>query len=195
MHFPSPASMAATSSSPTTPASRSWSSIPRRCAATRRNMPACSSCGARYQPRGLMIVGVPSNDFGGQEPGTAGRHQAHRARPTQSAFRSPPRSQVKGAEPAPVLQMGSDRAPAGNPALELPQIPGRPRRPHRRGLSDRDRTDGCPRRQRGCQGALTGFQALDFRKPLPQRLNKQAAILGRSADISHLTKSHSGGRR
>jgi glutathione peroxidase len=26
---------------------------------------------ARYHDRGLMIVGVPSNDFGGQEPGTA----------------------------------------------------------------------------------------------------------------------------
>ncbi len=26
---------------------------------------------ARYRHRGLMIVGVPSNDFGGQEPGTA----------------------------------------------------------------------------------------------------------------------------
>jgi glutathione peroxidase len=26
---------------------------------------------ARFRERGLMIVGVPSNDFGGQEPGTA----------------------------------------------------------------------------------------------------------------------------
>src|SRR5579863_6859801 len=25
----------------------------------------------RYRDRGLLIVGVPSNDFGGQEPGTA----------------------------------------------------------------------------------------------------------------------------
>lgn len=25
----------------------------------------------RYRPRGLTIIGVPSNDFGGQEPGTA----------------------------------------------------------------------------------------------------------------------------
>ena len=46
----------------------------------------------RYQPRGLMIVGVPSNDFGGQEPGTPDdiKHTAQAA--TRSAFRSPPRS-------------------------------------------------------------------------------------------------------
>lgn len=27
---------------------------------------------ARYRDRGLIVLGVPSNDFGGQEPGTAG---------------------------------------------------------------------------------------------------------------------------
>jgi glutathione peroxidase len=33
----------------------------------------------RYQQRGLMIIGVPSNDFGGQEPGGAAEieHTAH----------------------------------------------------------------------------------------------------------------------
>ncbi len=33
----------------------------------------------RFSPRGLMIVGVPSNDFGGQEPGDAAdiEHTAH----------------------------------------------------------------------------------------------------------------------
>jgi glutathione peroxidase len=33
----------------------------------------------RYRARGLVIVGVPSNDFGGQEPGDAGdiAHTAH----------------------------------------------------------------------------------------------------------------------
>lgn len=30
---------------------------------------------ARYRDRGLTVVGVPSNDFGGQEPGTAGEIQ------------------------------------------------------------------------------------------------------------------------
>src|SRR5687768_15691100 len=33
----------------------------------------------RFGPRGLMIVGVPSNDFGGQEPGGVGEieHVSH----------------------------------------------------------------------------------------------------------------------
>src|SRR3954453_4217557 len=35
----------------------------------------------RYHERGLMIVGIPSNDFGGQEPGGAAEieHTAHGA--------------------------------------------------------------------------------------------------------------------
>ncbi len=52
------------------PASRLSSSTPPRCAVSRRNMPDCSNCGPSFD-RGLMIVGVPSNDFGGQEPGSA----------------------------------------------------------------------------------------------------------------------------
>ena len=45
----------------------------------------------RYHERGLMIVGVPSNDFGGQEPGGEAEieHTAHqlRRRPSRSPRR------------------------------------------------------------------------------------------------------------
>jgi glutathione peroxidase len=70
MRFPSPASTAAQSDWSSTPASRSLSSTPPRNAGTRRSLPGCSNCG-RYRERGLLIIGVPSNDFGGQEPGGA----------------------------------------------------------------------------------------------------------------------------
>ena len=40
----------------------------------------------RYHERGLMIVGVPSNDFGGQEPGGADRHHEDRARRIRRRF-------------------------------------------------------------------------------------------------------------
>ena len=33
--------------------------------------PTSRSCGAAYKDRGLVVLGVPSNDFGAQEPGTA----------------------------------------------------------------------------------------------------------------------------
>ena len=46
----------------------------------------------RYHARGLMIVGVPSNDFGGQEPGGASRDRAYRAPELRRRVsRSPPR--------------------------------------------------------------------------------------------------------
>ena len=36
---------------------------------------------ARYHDRGLMIIGVPSNDFGGQEPGGPADQQSHQRDP------------------------------------------------------------------------------------------------------------------
>jgi glutathione peroxidase len=34
-------------------------------------MPACRRCGRAIVPKGLVVLGVPSNDFGSQEPGGA----------------------------------------------------------------------------------------------------------------------------
>ena len=62
---------AAISGSPIMPAGRCWSSTRRRCAATPRNMPGLQELWTEFHGRGLMIIGVPSNDFGGQEPGGA----------------------------------------------------------------------------------------------------------------------------
>ena len=101
----------------------------------------------RYHARGLMIVGVPSNDFGGQEPGGATEieHTAHGLR-----RRLPARRQGGGARrpAAPVLQVGRRRAAARAAALELPQIPDRARRPHRGELRHLGRADRCARDRR-----------------------------------------------
>ena len=107
----------------------------------------------RYHARGLMIVGVPSNDFGGQEPGTPDDIKQTAQGDYAVGFPLAAKAAVEGAEPASVLQMGGERTPARNAALELPQIPDRPRRPHRRGLSDRHRADGRPRHQCHREGA------------------------------------------
>ena len=108
---------------------------------------------ARYHDKGLVIVGVPSNDFGGQEPGTPleimkTAHEDYGVR-----FPLAAKVEVRGSQPASVLQLGRDRTAARNPALEFSQIPDRPRRPHRRRVPDRDRADGCAADQRGRERA------------------------------------------
>ena len=86
----------------------------------------------RYRERGLMIIGVPSNDFGGQEPGGATEIEQTAHQQYGVTFPIAAKADVNGAERASVLQMGGDRAAARGAALEFPQIPDRPRRPHRR---------------------------------------------------------------
>ena len=115
---------------------------------------------ARYRERGLMIVGVPSNDFGGQEPGGTTDIMKTAHGEYGVGFPLAAKAQVKGSSPHPVLQMGRRRAPARDPALEFSQIPGRPRRPYRRGVSDRHRADGRSRHQRDRErAAVTGIKA------------------------------------
>ena len=46
---------------------------------------------ARYHDRGLMIIGVPSNDFGGQEPGGADDIMKTAHGEYRIGFRWPPR--------------------------------------------------------------------------------------------------------
>ena len=84
-----------------------------------------------------MIVGVPSNDFGGQEPGTPVDIMKTAHDEYGVTFPLAAKAEVKGTTSAPVLQMGRGRAAARDAALEFPQIPDRPRRPHRRRVPDR----------------------------------------------------------
>jgi glutathione peroxidase len=70
----------------------------------------------RYRERGLMVIGVPSNDFGGQEPGGAGEilqtaHQVYGV-----TFPLAAKVEVKGASPHPFYRWA---------ALERPfELPG-----------------------------------------------------------------------
>ena len=103
---------------------------------------------ARYHGRGLMIVGVPSNDFGGQEPGGADDIVKTAHGEYGVGFPLACKSAAEGVERASLLQMGGERAPARNAALELSQISHRPRWPCRRGFSHRYRADGRAGHQR-----------------------------------------------
>ena len=85
-----------------------------------------------FHGRGLTIIGVPSNDFGGQEPGGSKEIAETAQHQYGVTFPIAAKAVVKGAERASVLQMGGRGAAEGSAALELPQIPDRPRRLYRR---------------------------------------------------------------
>ena len=51
-----------------------------------------------YRDRGLVVLGVPSNDFGGQEPGTRRRSSASASGNMPSTSRSRPRSTSPAAQ-------------------------------------------------------------------------------------------------
>jgi glutathione peroxidase len=70
----------------------------------------------RYHDRGLMIVGVPSNDFGGQEPGGAAEieHTAHQGYGV--GFPLAAKAEVRGAGQHPFYKWAAAEKP-----LELPR--------------------------------------------------------------------------
>jgi glutathione peroxidase len=69
----------------------------------------------RFHERGLMIIGVPSNDFGGQEPGGAEDilHTAHGQ--YGIAFPLTAKAQVKGPSPHPFYKWAASERPLETP--------------------------------------------------------------------------------
>ena len=69
----------------------------------------------RYRERGLMIIGVPSNDFGGQEPGTEAdiEHTAHDGYGV--SFPLANKAAVKGASPHPFYKWAAAERPLEKP--------------------------------------------------------------------------------
>ena len=69
----------------------------------------------RFHERGLMIIGVPSNDFGGQEPGGADDilHTAHGQ--YGIGFPLAAKAQVKGPNPHPFYKWAASERPLETP--------------------------------------------------------------------------------
>lgn len=69
---------------------------------------------ARYRERGLLIVGVPSNDFGSQEPGDEAEigHTAHQYGVT---FPLAAKAVVRGADPHPFYRWAASERPLETP--------------------------------------------------------------------------------
>jgi glutathione peroxidase len=70
----------------------------------------------RYHEHGLMIVGVPSNDFGGQEPGGAAEIENTAHGSYGVAFPLAAKADVRGANPHPFYKWAAAEKP-----LELPR--------------------------------------------------------------------------
>jgi glutathione peroxidase len=70
----------------------------------------------RYRERGLMIIGVPSNDFGGQEPGGSEdiRKTAHEV--YGASFPLATKADVRGANPHPFYKWASLERPFAAPS-------------------------------------------------------------------------------
>jgi glutathione peroxidase len=69
----------------------------------------------RYHGRGLMIIGVPSNDFGAQEPGGAGDIVKTAHGEYGVAFPLAAKAQVKGSSPHPFYKWAAAARPLETP--------------------------------------------------------------------------------
>ena len=69
-----------------------------------------------YKDRGLVVVGVPSNDFGGQEPRTEAEISAFAESEFQVRFPLAAKTRVKGGDAAPFYRWAASQVgPAGKP--------------------------------------------------------------------------------
>jgi glutathione peroxidase len=69
----------------------------------------------RYRDRGLLIVGVPSNDFGGQEPGGADEISATAEQHYGASFPITAKAEVNGANPHPFFKWAAGQRPLERP--------------------------------------------------------------------------------
>jgi glutathione peroxidase len=68
----------------------------------------------KYKDKGLVIVGIPANNFGAQEPGTDAEIKAFCTRKYNVTFPMMSKVSVKGADETPLYHFLTD--PANNPA-------------------------------------------------------------------------------
>ncbi|MCC6776387.1 MAG: glutathione peroxidase [Hyphomicrobiales bacterium] len=69
----------------------------------------------RFRDQGLMIIGVPSNDFGGQEPGDAAEIGKTAHGEYGVGFPLAAKAQVKGASPHPFYKWAATERPLETP--------------------------------------------------------------------------------
>jgi glutathione peroxidase len=65
---------------------------------------------AKYKDKGLVIIGVPANNFGGQEPGTNEEIKSFCTRTYNVSFPVMAKVSVKGSDATPLYQYLTDKA-------------------------------------------------------------------------------------
>ena len=114
----------------------------------------------RYRGRGLVVLGVPSNDFGAQEPGSAAEIKRFCATNYAVDFPLTEKCRVIGGEAHPFYRwIAADTRRGRHAALELSQIPGRARRPARRHLAVASRPERPPNHRRNRAAVAVGTRS------------------------------------
>ena len=96
----------------------------------------------RYRDRGLVILAAPSNDFGGQEPGSVSDIHTTAQGQYHVTFPITEKVAVKGNDAHPFYKWVAAERPTRRTALEFPQISDRPRWVSEGGFQFSSRTDG-----------------------------------------------------
>ena len=132
-----------------------------------------------YRDRGLVIVGFPSNEFGGQDPGSNDEIASFCELNYGVSFPMMAKVEVNGAEGAPAVEVAHQRgaAAAGHAGgeVELHQVPRRPRRQGAQALRPERRARIAAQRHRSRAGGLNCTHVLAHRTlrrrphPQPQR--------------------------
>jgi glutathione peroxidase len=107
----------------------------------------------QFHGRGLTVIGVPSNDFGGQEPGGSKEIAETAQHQYGVTFLIAAKAVVKGANAHPFYKWAAEARPKDLPRWKLPQIPDRPRRLYCRCLCGVGRTGGHANQDRHCPRA------------------------------------------
>jgi Glutathione peroxidase len=121
-----------------------------------------------YRDRGLVIVGFPSNQFGGQDPGTNDEIASFCQVNYGVSFPMMAKVDVNGQRPSAVeVAHGRGAGAAGHAGreVELHQVPRRPRRQGAQALRPQRRAGEAARRHRKGTRRLTPCSSTSSRSP------------------------------
>ena len=120
-----------------------------------------------YQDQGLVVLGFPSNQFGGQDPGANDEIASFCQLNYGVSFPMMAKIEVNGTGAHPLYRLAHPRSagPARQPGdqVELHQVPGRPRRQDDQALRAAGRAGQADPGHRGRAGGVTPLSPREYR--------------------------------